>query len=188
MERTAIRFVAGIEPGHRIPAAVKAAGGLTHRFAVIQETYRPDKASEGMYFDEALWRRLLEFARETAPDVQVAIVACDCAKAIDASDFLAANASIEDPPASVLVHAKGTLLLFIETEYWTQVGGPWPYHDSYTYAIWSNDEVSARVIRFLREADASASWDIASDVLEPSAAKPAPMRWLWALLTGRALP
>jgi hypothetical protein len=185
MERTDIRFVAGIEPGHRIPAAVKAAGGLTHRFAVIQETYRPDKATEGMYFDEALWRRLLEFARETAPDAQVGIVACDCAEEMDAHDFLAANASIEGPPASLLVRANATLLLCIEeTQYWTQVDGPWPYHDSYTYAIWSNDDVSTRVIRFLREADASASWDIATDVLAPSAAKPSPMRWLWALLSG----
>jgi len=152
---------------------------------VIQDTYRPDKARQGMYFDEALWRALFEFARETAPpDAQFRIGACDHAKEMDAADFLAANASIEDPPALLLVRANGTLVLCIETEYWTQAGGPWPYHDSYTYAIWSNDDVCARVIRFLREADASASWDIASDVLAPSAAKPSPVRWLWARLTG----
>lgn len=184
MERIEIRFVAGIEPAGIVPAAVKAAGGLAHRFAVIQETYRRDKVD--IYFDEALWCRLLEFARGTAPGARVGIVACDHAKEMDADDFLAANASIEHPPASLLVRANGTLLLYIETEYWTCVGGPWPYHDSYTYAIWSNDDVSARVIRFLREADASASWDIASGVLAPSVAKPSPMRWLWALLTGRA--
>jgi hypothetical protein len=183
MERTQIRFVAGIEPASVAPAAVKAAGGLAHRFAVIQETYRSDKARDGMYFEEALWRRLLEFARRTEPGAWVGIVAHCHAKEIDADDFLAANASIEHPPASLLVHANGTLLLCIETEYWMRVGGPWPYHDSYTYAIWSNDDVSVRVIRFLREADASASWNIASVVLAPSVAKPSPMRWLWALPT-----
>jgi hypothetical protein len=149
---------------------MKTPGGLAHRFAVIQETYRPDK--DGMYFDEALWRRLLEFARGIAPGARVGIVASDRAKEMDADDFLAANASIEAPPACLLVRANGTLLLCIETEYWAQVGGPWPYHDSYTYAIWSNENVSARVIRFLREAEASASWEIASDVLAPGVAKP----------------
>ena len=183
MEKTSIRFVAGIEPRQRPPAAVKTAG-LRHRFAVIQDTYRPDKASQAAYFDEALWRRLLAFARETAPDAQVRIVACDRAKEMDAADFLATSASIEEPPALLFVRANGTLVLCIETEYWTQVGGPWPYHDSYSYAMWSNDDVSARVSRFLREADASASWDIASDVLAPGTAKPSPVRWLWARLTG----
>ena len=77
-------------------------------------------------------------------------------------------------------------MLCIETEFWTQLGGPWPYHDSYTYAIWSKDDVSARLIGFLREADPSASWDIASEVHAPSVAKPLLLRWLWALLTGRA--
>lgn len=187
MEKTEIRFVAGIEPGLRVPAAVKAAGGLAHRFAVIQETYRSDKVEDDTpyYFDEALWCRLLAFARETAPGGRVGIVACDRAKELDADDFLAANTSIEDPPAFVFVRANGTLLLCIETEYWVRAGGPCPYHDSYTYAIWSNDDVSGRVIRFLREADASASWDIASHVLAPST-EPSPMRRLWARLTGRA--
>jgi hypothetical protein len=185
MDRTPIRFLAGIEPWNRAPAAVKAAG-FAHRFAVIQETHRANKAEYGMYFDEALWRRLFEFAREIAPGAQVGIVGYGCANEMTADDFLTANASIEDPPAFLLVRANGTLSLCIETEFWTNVGGPWPYHDSYTYAIWSSDDVSARVIRFLREADASASWDIRSDVLAPSVAKPSLMQWLWGLITGRA--
>jgi hypothetical protein len=183
MDRTEIRFVAGIEPGLCAPAAVKAAGGLGHRFAVIQETYRPDKTY--MYFDEALWRQLLEFARETAPGARVEIVASRGLTEMDADDFLAANASLQEPPAFLFVRANGALSLCIETEYWVRGGGPWPYHDSYTYAIWSSDDVSAHVIRFLREADASASWAIASDVLAPST-QPSRMRWLWARLTGRA--
>jgi hypothetical protein len=67
---------------------------------VIQETYRPDKAEDGMYFDEALWRRLFEFARGTAPAARVGIVGFGCAKEMVADDFLAAKVSIEDPPAS----------------------------------------------------------------------------------------
>ena len=85
MERTGIRFVAGIEPASIAPAAVKTAGSLAHRFAVIQETYRPDKVD--MYFDEALWRRLVEFARGTAPGARGGIVVSDRAKEMDADDF-----------------------------------------------------------------------------------------------------
>ena len=64
-------------------------GGLAHRFAVIQETYLPDK--DGTYFDEALWRRRLEFACGTAPGGRVGIVASDRAKEMDADDFLVAG-------------------------------------------------------------------------------------------------
>jgi hypothetical protein len=55
VERTKIRFVAVNEPWNRVSAAVKAAR-LVRRFAVIQEMYRPDKAEDGQYFEEALCR------------------------------------------------------------------------------------------------------------------------------------
>jgi len=181
MERTEIRFVAGIESWH---CSSGRESGLAHRFAVIQETYRSDAVDA--YFDEALWRRLLEFASGAEPGAQVGIIPRDGANEVDAGDFRAANTLIEDPPPFVLVRVNGKLLLCMETEYWTQTGAPWPYHDSYTYAIWSNEDLSARVVRFLREADASASWNIASGVLSPRLASPSSMRRLWTLLN-RAL-
>ncbi len=45
-------------------------------------------------------------------------------------------------PALVTMASNGTLAGIIVCEGWFNVGGPWPYHDSYTYATYLRDEAA----------------------------------------------
>jgi hypothetical protein len=178
MIRTKIRFVRGFEPAFAVPKPAKVAG-LEHRFAVIQETYRPDQVD--MYFDEALWRRLLAFAMQFAPGLSVGISQPRDTNEIQPEDFLAAwnlGAREDREPPAITVRESGKLVLYIDPEYWVSVGGPMPYHDSYTNSIYANEDLSARVMRFLAEADAVAGWDLSADILPPSTRKSFWKVWL----------
>lgn len=165
MSRTQIRFVAGFERGRKVPWPARRVG-FQHRFAVIQETYRPD--CPGMYFDEALWLRLIDFARGFLGGPVPVIVTEELEEsALD--DFLTAWRRIapEDrlPETIVLRDERGATVLYIQPVFWVQVGGPAPYHDSYTYEIYSYDDIGARVMRFLR--DAGEVWALDERVLRP---------------------
>jgi hypothetical protein len=37
-----------------------------------------------------------------------------------------------DPPSRILLYYEKILAVLVDSECWTQVGGPAPYHDSYT--------------------------------------------------------
>ncbi|HWD26876.1 MAG TPA: hypothetical protein VG387_06905, partial [Rhizomicrobium sp.] len=70
------------------------------------------------------------------------------------------------PEGIELRDERGTIALIIQPVYWAQVGGPMPYHDSYTYEIYSYDDVSVRVLDFLRAEGGEACWDF-GPVLNP---------------------
>jgi hypothetical protein len=180
--KTEIRFLKGFDPACVVPPLVKSAR-LRERFAVIQETYRADKVD--MHFDDALWLCLLEFAVRFAPGARVKIVGEGDGKETAIEEFLSGWKTSEDrePPACILVREHESLALCVATEYWKQVGGPWPYHDSYTYSAFSNEDLSERLIEFLRDAEAAAGWDISPDVLQP--AKRPTLRSRVAALFGR---
>ncbi len=183
MIKTKIHLLAGFDSAVHVPKYVKSAS-LKYRLAVIQETYRADKVD--MYFDEALWRRLLEFALPYSPGLHVGIIAQRSKKEMQPGGFLATwNAWADEdryPPEFILLRGKENLVLCIATEYWTHVGGPRPYSNSYTYSIYSNEDLSARVMRFLLEAEASQGWDISPDVLRPE------RNTFWKTWLGRLFP
>jgi hypothetical protein len=135
-----------------------------------------------MYFDEPLWCRLLEFALGFGTGHEVGII--DRGRGVDrdwqartareperadeigAETFLSAwNASNDpyrDPPEYIVVRQNGNLVLCIVTEYWTQAGGPAPYADSYTYSIFSKNDVAGTVTKFLQEADMAQGWELST--------------------------
>lgn len=182
MTKTEIEFVEGFDPACAVPACVKAAS-LNHRLAVIQHTYRPD--SVDMYFDEALWRRLLQFAEQFGSEYRVGIIDRDWsmgavnrdwesgradepteADEISVDAFLAAwsRMSERDPPEYIMVRGKRGLVMCIATEYWTQVGGPRPYADSYTYSLFSKSFINALAVRFVLSAEEAQGWAIAQPI------------------------
>ncbi|HVY86723.1 MAG TPA: hypothetical protein VG943_16440 [Caulobacterales bacterium] len=154
MAKTSIAFASGFD--RPAPAEAKA-HGLTHRFAVIQETYRPDSAD--MVFDAPLYRALVAFAEAYEPDVRVSIDG-------------APEGGEDEPAAHIVARRADDIVLWIETEFWHAVGGPAPYHDSYTYAVYARDEVGARLRQYLAAHEASAGWTLASDVIAHAATPP----------------
>jgi len=177
MIRTKIDFVAGFDPMCLVPELVRSVG-LRCRIAVIQDTYRPD--SVDMYFDQPLWLCLLEFATQFGHGLQVGIVdrrkraprEPERADEVPPEAFLAAWRALDDadryPPACIVVRDRENLVLYISTEYWNRAGGPMPYHDSYTYSIFSNEDLAAKVIQFLADAEASRGWELSTNLLQPN--------------------
>ena len=149
-----IRFVRGVDWYTQVPAAAKKAG-LDRRFAVIQET-----AVDGcgdMYFDEPLWRALVEFVRASAGQGTVEVLREGRKVApTPLDDFLEAwdRLSYDDkcPPPVLIALSAERVVLCTQTQYWNLGGGPRPYHDSYTYQIFSDRDVEAEVIAALDRA------------------------------------
>jgi hypothetical protein len=162
--KTEVRFASGY---HRFAPAPDYATpeGLTHRFAVIQETYRPDKVD--MYFDETLWRRILAFAAAYASDGTVTFAPTEKGPELPADRFLCdwdAQAPDDRDPPAIMVREGGRRVLAIVPEYWNQIGGPDLYHDSYTYSFYAAEDLSDRVRSFLAEAPEVGGWDLSGEV------------------------
>lgn len=179
--KTEIRFRRGIDPVTEIPEEARA-NGLTERIAIIQESYRPDKVD--MFFDEALFLRLLDYARKVSDGGTVEVIEEALAtrqktllskmlgrddrtqevRTLD--DFLqgwsATPSDEKEPPIKVLVLKCGSPNLCIATEFWTRVGGPPEYHDSYTYSIFSREDRSEEIREFLAASPEADSWSFAA--------------------------
>jgi hypothetical protein len=166
MAKTEMAFLSGFDPACPVPLAAKSAA-LTHRFAVIQETYRPD--SVDMFFDEPLFRALMRFAAQIDPDAVVTIDEKANGYEVDLLAFLTAWELLDDdrkgPDAMALARVGGELVLCIAPEHWANIGGPMPYADSYTYSIFSKQDIGARVMAFLAESEDAVGWQLNCNVL-----------------------
>jgi hypothetical protein len=172
--RTDVNFVAGFDGAARLPAAARS---FTHRFAVIQETYRPD--SVDMYFDAPLWLSLVDFISGHSPGAEVRIGK----SALDPEAYLGFwRAAVDPMPEDIEVRRRGELVLYLAVEFWTHVGGPAPYHDSYTYSLLSNEDLSGRLIAHLRDSDAAHLWMLAADVMAAKPEEKTVLGSLWKLI------
>src|SRR5690606_8447614 len=61
--------------------------------------------------------------------------------------------------------------LVVETEYWTRVGGPMPYHDSYTYSFYSGVPIGDAIMKRLAEAN-EGKWNLNPQPLKGLATSP----------------
>jgi hypothetical protein len=181
-----VRLVSGNEGLAPVPEIV-ATSGLNTRFAVIQETFVKDCVD--VYFDEALWRTLMEFVTSRGDSVTVLWRWTHAGEtSLDAflSDLGQTDPEDREPPWALLVRMEGKLTLTMVTEYWEQVGGPAPYHDSYTYSLFSEDYLGDQVISALAGAPTAERWRIASEIVEipPDKTRASPIApgWLARLL------
>ena len=182
-----IDFVAGIERDARFPKYL-AAAGLTHRFAVVQQTYV--EGADDMVIDEMLWRALVSFAAAYDPAAPLSVAPREKdvgRKEVLLSDYMAEwDEKLPDdryPPDVVLLRHGQTLRLCLIAEAWYSCGGPYLYHDSCTHSLFSDRDIGDEVIVFLRgHADAS-NWRLADRVYSAEetfeAAKGGKMGVLW---------
>jgi hypothetical protein len=180
---TIVRFRRGIDPVTDVPEVARA-NNLLNRTAVIQDTYRPDKVD--MYFDEMLWRRVLDYAcsfREGAT-IDINDVRLDpkprglLARLFQNEKWIECTESVEsflvrwngtdpgerEPPPLIIVKDGHTPVLCVSTEYWSRVGGPPEYHDSYTYSIYASDDQSASIREFIEASNGAGHWDLREEV------------------------
>lgn len=157
--KTEVRYVDGFDRLSNPPAYARTAG-LGRRFAVVQDTYRPDIGE--MYFDVALWLSLLDFAMTLTGEVRIGLTE-GLGPEVEVAAFLDSWSKTQDEdrePTGIRVRDDGRLVLAIEPVFWCSVGGPQPYSDSYTYEICSAAAVGAAVMAHLVAANTD-GWNLA---------------------------
>ena len=129
-----------------------------------------------MYFDEALFLRLLDYARKVSEGGTVQVIEepstqpntllarllgrderIQEARTLDnfIQGWSVTPSDEKEPPIKVLVLKDGSPTLCIATEFWTRVGGPPEYHDSYTYSVFSREDRSNEIREFLAASTAA---------------------------------
>lgn len=136
-----------------------SASGLTRRFAWVLETYRPDKGPDS-YFDAELFRALIERYLGTIGHDRLEI-AMHGRKGIVLSSL---ETIVEEPFENAKIFQNGKVLCFIETVPWVNVGGPEPYHDSYTVSVYVQ-AYDSTAIRDLTQNVAQALGAVVTEVL-----------------------
>jgi len=157
-----IRFVSGNDGFWPIPEAV-ALAGLNYRFAVVQDSFVSDCGE--MYFDEQLWLCLLGFIKKYGAEIKVIGLGFKREnEELPINEFIkswnALNSEDKNPPWAMLVSEGNTLKISLVTEYWAEVGGPQPYSDSYTYSIYSEQDVAEKVLDYIKTSNTSERWSL----------------------------
>jgi len=164
------------------PPSVAFAGGLVFRFAVILDTYRPDK--EGTYFDSELFVLVVSKVCH-AVNQDTAQIWTDEDKSVRSFDELSrmyagTDEDDREPPLRIELALEGQLVAFIETEFWVNVGGPAPYHDSYTASMYTVDDRSLEFQGIVESV--SATIDATVQGVHRGVVEKAPYRSWWSLI------
>lgn len=180
-----ISFVEGFERDWRMPGSLRAAG-LTRRVAVVQETGVPDHVD--MYFDDALFLALLDFAEAAAPGARLGLAGKmeDIGRREFSPEQLRADwaglpVEERDPAAAVVARIGDRPVLALVTEFWVAVGGPRPYADSYTYSLLSDRPLGDDLKAFLSAHPEGERWTVTPAVLDRPVAEDPPLQrsgWL----------
>lgn len=142
-----IALVAGYHPCS-YPPPVAYDAGLRERFAVVLSTYRPD--TDGMYFDADLFVRLAAALLRAVPRDSLAVEAGGGSPVLRSLAELAGwyarrDEGDRDPPLRMSASLGDRLVAVADTEAWAAVGGPAPYHDSFTLSLYT---VKSRAVEF----------------------------------------
>lgn len=148
-----------------------------------------------MYFDWRLFSNLVKRLLEPLGCDSVAISLEDQQTLASLDELAKKIASLPEedqlPPTHVRAMKDENLLCLVETEFWTRVGGPEPYHDSYTVSFYTRASHAAQFTQICRsvctELGATISSMEVADTLTPPAddqwgRKGGPLRHLFACL------
>ena len=141
--------------------------GLTRRVAFVLSSYRSDKVD--LFFDAELNAALLDAAREVCRADRIASmfpsdeILKEFRTATDLMREYEPLPEIErDPLERAVLQRGGMVVAAVGSEPWADVGGPMPYHDSYTIPIYSLDDAGAE----LEEAARSTCRRLGAEVTE----------------------
>jgi hypothetical protein len=162
------RWLAGLPgPRRRLPKAA-ADAALTFRTAVIQHSFV--SGLDEMFHDAALWQAIIAFVRdfEGGGEISVRRDVRGRSEMISLAEYVSEiDASVPedegDPPraGAMFLWQKGSLRLYVEPENWFAVGGPAPYHDSFTYSIYAERDITAELVKRLKESPDASGWRFA---------------------------
>jgi hypothetical protein len=143
-----IALVAGYHPCS-FPPSIAYDNGLRARFAVVLSSYHPEK--DGMFFDADLFVLLAYAMLKVIPHDSLSIETGDSSRLPSLPDLVQQYADQDEtdrePPDRIKVSCSGRLVAVEETEAWMAVGGPTPYHDSYTFSFYTAEDRSTEFRR-----------------------------------------
>lgn len=165
---TDVWFVSDSEPNGRYPKLI-AKSGLSHRLAIIQHTaYAPERDNA---FDQSLWASVVDYVVGYVEDGQVTVAnrlaelgRREVTLQTHLSNWSSPAEGDRTPPAALIVRVSGQPRLCVLFEDYAAVGGPFPYHDSYTYSVFTDRDLRVELPTFLR-ARAEGRWNLATEVL-----------------------
>jgi hypothetical protein len=123
--------------------------GFVHRTAVAIDTWRADKAD--MWFDAEIYLALLDVAARVVGATRIVGVrstgeTVDLTEPACRRDRLALERDGNGEPfARVIFERESAFVAVVDAIPWVRVGGPAPYHDTWTIAMHTGDDV-ARVL------------------------------------------
>jgi hypothetical protein len=161
--------------------------GLGHRFAVVLDTYRKDKAD--MFYDSDLVLLLVPKLCQIIGFDQLEIRMADGTRFQSFEELTryqnGQREADRDPPNWMELCSGGKLSGIVETESWMAVGGPPPYHDSCTLSFYTADDRSMEFRQLSEHVCSEAGacitgFHVGSQVKEPYSNRPWWMKvWNW---------
>lgn len=145
-----LKFVVGFIPRVDTLPGDLAKIGLTQRFAFVLETFRAGCVDA--FFDAALYEGLVTvvFKVVAADTIRVVISRRETREVSSSEEFhrlVFALPDAEREPFSRLFFLRASSVIAVmESQPWMQVGGPDPYHDSYTLAVFTKTDLSDLVL------------------------------------------
>lgn len=148
-ERT-LKIVVGYIPGlDKIPRRV-AALGLRRRYAFVLDTYRT--ASVDAYFDVQIYAAILRTVLTLVGATSLSVLQeTGEARAFEPGD-VEQLLTPEGPPREIEVRQATEIVAALVSEPWVTTGGPEPYHDSYTVALFCRVGDPSQVVERVRRA------------------------------------
>jgi hypothetical protein len=145
-----MKIVIGFLPVDRIPRDL-AKAGFHYRFAFVLD---PSPASQEAPFDIALYERLVEMVRTLvrAERIRIIISRKEAIEVSTTEDFhkLLVRNSENEPFSRLIFLRNGSAVAAMASEPWAHVGGPHPYHDTFTLALLTSTDFADRLLEHTR--------------------------------------
>jgi hypothetical protein len=156
------------------PPVAAYEAGMRHRFAVVLDTYRRDKID--MFFDSSLALLLVPALCQIIRYDQLSIRMAGGATISSIEELARHYSGLEevdrDPPACIEVWRGGAIGAIVQTEWWSSVGGPSPYHDSYTISFYTANDHSSEFRQAIEDLCLAAGASITGFYREEQAKQP----------------
>ena len=140
MSYRTLKVVVGSHPETPSPPEEAIAASLLDRVAVVLDSYRPDRVD--LYFDTELFLATSDAILQALLPDSLEIVRSATQPSLESLDalgreWLAAPEVEREPPELLRALRSGSVVCLAVPELWAQVGGPQPYHDSYTMSFFA---------------------------------------------------
>jgi len=170
---------------HNYPPALAHLAGLQERFAVVLDTSRHNK--DHWFFDVELFLAIVEGLSNVLQPDKIRIEMEDEISYASIAKLAVAYAGLDEedcePPARILLSRNEELVGIEETEFWSRVGGPEIYHDSYTISFFTAEDRSVEFRTVCGAVVAKLGAKITG--FHEGEPRKAPFRPLWKKLLGR---